>query len=130
MPSSNKRRAKTRSRPAPPSQIEHVVDQPEQALAVDRMVLRCCASSPRVAVNAIEDEIGIAEDRLERRAKSWVIGRGNCDSCFVSLLDLRLFRIFFEQVDVLHGRSWAWVGESIGELDRSSSTAVLRAADG
>ena len=51
-------------------QIEHVVDQAEQVLAVGLHALQHAAHfCRRLAVDAVEDQLGVAEDGVERRAQ-------------------------------------------------------------
>ena len=51
-------------------QIEHVVDQSEQMLAVGLHALEHCAHLfRRLAVDVVEDQLGVAENGVERRAQ-------------------------------------------------------------
>ena len=51
-------------------EVEHVVDQPEQMLAVGLHPLQHAAHFfRRFAVDAVEDQFGVAEDGVERRAQ-------------------------------------------------------------
>src|SRR6516162_1990469 len=85
--------------------IKNVVDQAEQVLAVGLDALKHVAHLlRRIAVNAVKDELGIAEDRVERRAQFVAHIGEELRFVFARLFDLPAFFLnFLEQADVLDG---------------------------
>jgi len=99
-------------------QIEYVVDQAKQVLAVGLdALLHAAHLVRRLAVNAVEDKLGITEDRIERGAQFVAHIGEELRLVLACFLDLpALFLDFLEQPDVFDG-DHRLVGEGIGELN-------------
>jgi hypothetical protein len=98
--------------------IKHVIDQAEQVLAVGLDALKHVAHLlRRIAINAVKDKLGVAEDRVERRAQFVAHIGEELRLVFARLLDLAaLFLDFLEQPHVLDGNH-GLVGEGRGKLN-------------
>jgi hypothetical protein len=82
----------------------------------------------RVAVNAVENKLGIAEDGVERRAQFMAHIGEELRLVFARFLDLAtLFLNFLEQAHVLDGDD-GLVGEGVGEFDLLIGERPHRAA--
>ncbi len=99
-------------------QIEHVVDQPQQMPAVDLNALEHRVRLRRhLAIDAVENEFGVAQDRVQRRAQ--LVTHVGEELRFVPAGDLELAAFFLdlaEQPRVLD-RHHRLHGESVEQLD-------------
>ena len=99
-------------------QIEHVIDQAEEVLAVGVQAIEHLAHLVRrLAVDVVENKLGVAEDGVERGAQ--LVAHVGEELRLVLACDLELVALvldFVKQAHVLNSNH-SLIGESGGQLD-------------
>ena len=99
-------------------EVEHVIDQAEKVLAVGLQAIQHLAHLVRrLAIDVIEDELGVAEDGIERGAQ--LVAHVGQELRLVLARDLELAALvldFVEQPHVLDCNR-CLIGEGLDQLD-------------